>query len=64
MKLTVLQTQPDVGPKHLAKQALQEGADVILVSGGDGTVGAVAGALVDTGEALTDTDVVQLALCS
>jgi diacylglycerol kinase family enzyme len=49
-QLTVAQTKPDVAPEELAKQALKEKADLIIASGGDGTVGAVAGALVGTGE--------------
>jgi diacylglycerol kinase family enzyme len=49
-QLTVAQTKPDVKPEELAKQALKEKADLIIASGGDGTVGAVAGALVGTGE--------------
>jgi diacylglycerol kinase family enzyme len=49
-QLTVAQTKPDVAPEELAKQALKEKADIIIASGGDGTVGAVAGALVGTGE--------------
>lgn len=51
MQLTILQTQRDgPSPQELAKQALKDGADLLIVSGGDGTVGAVAGALVGTGE--------------
>eukprot|EP00879_Flechtneria_rotunda_P000746 GHRR01000866.1.p1 GENE.GHRR01000866.1~~GHRR01000866.1.p1 ORF type:complete len:439 (+),score=116.46 GHRR01000866.1:106-1422(+) len=46
--LTVCQTKPDVGPEVLTKAALKEGADLIIASGGDGTVGAVAGVLVGT----------------
>lgn len=48
-QLTVVQTKPDVQPEELAKQALKEKADLIIASGGDGTVGAVAGVLVGTG---------------
>jgi hypothetical protein len=40
---TVCQTKPDVSAEVLTKQALDEGADLIVASGGDGTVGAVAG---------------------
>ncbi|KAF6255042.1 ATP-NAD kinase-like domain-containing protein [Scenedesmus sp. NREL 46B-D3] len=48
-QLTVVQTKPDVAPEELAKQALKEKADLIIASGGDGTVGAIAGVLVGTG---------------
>jgi diacylglycerol kinase family enzyme len=54
-QLTVVQTKPDIKPEELAKQALQEKADLIIASGGDGTVGAVAGVLVGTGEAASDS---------
>lgn len=48
-QLTVVQTKPDVSPEELAKKALAEKADLVIASGGDGTVGAVAGVLVNTG---------------
>lgn len=44
--------QPDVSPEELAKKALAEKADLVIASGGDGTVGAVAGVLVNTGKTL------------
>lgn len=44
--------QPDVSPEELAKKALAEKADIVIASGGDGTVGAVAGVLVNTGAAV------------
>lgn len=44
--------QPDVSPEELAKKALAEKADLVIASGGDGTVGAVAGVLVNTGAGL------------
>lgn len=34
----------------LARRALDSGADIVIASGGDGTVGAVAGVLINTGE--------------
>ena len=46
-KLTVLETTPDDTADKLAELALAQGADCVIASGGDGTVSAVAGALVD-----------------
>jgi diacylglycerol kinase family enzyme len=37
------QTKPHVSAELLAQQALAEGVDLVVASGGDGTVGAVAG---------------------
>lgn len=46
-KLTVLETTPDDSAGKLAELAIAQGADCVIASGGDGTVSAVAGALVD-----------------
>ncbi|MEL6778486.1 MAG: YegS/Rv2252/BmrU family lipid kinase [Cyanobacteria bacterium J06597_16] len=46
-KLTVIETTPDCSAEALAKQAIAQGADCIIASGGDGTVSTVAGALVN-----------------
>lgn len=50
MDFTSCHSQPDVSPEELAKKALAEKADLVIASGGDGTVGAVAGVLVNTGD--------------
>lgn len=42
-------TEPDVSPEKLTKDAIEAQADLIIASGGDGTVSEVAGALVGTG---------------
>jgi diacylglycerol kinase family enzyme len=42
-QLTMAQTKPHVSAELLAQQALAEGVDLVVASGGDGTVGAVAG---------------------
>ena len=42
-------TEPDVSPERLAKEAIEAQADLIIASGGDGTVSEVAGALIGTG---------------
>ncbi len=44
--LTVLETTPEISAAELSKRAVSEGADCVIASGGDGTVSAVAGALI------------------
>lgn len=46
--LVVYETSPERGAGLLAKQSLQQGADLVIVSGGDGTINAVAGSLMET----------------
>ena len=48
LHLEVHLTSPDIDPQELAVQAISQGADAIIASGGDGTVSAVAGALIGT----------------
>lgn len=48
LKLEVWMTTAEAGADLLARAALQQGFDLILVSGGDGTVSAAAGALIQT----------------
>jgi YegS/Rv2252/BmrU family lipid kinase len=45
-QLAVLETTSDKSASELAKLAVSEGADCVIASGGDGTVSAVAGALI------------------
>ncbi|GBF88835.1 lipid kinase [Raphidocelis subcapitata] len=47
--LRVMLTRPDVHAEQLARAALDDGADLIVASGGDGTIAAVAGALRGSG---------------
>ncbi|KIY99679.1 methylglyoxal synthase [Monoraphidium neglectum] len=42
-------TQPDVHAEALAQRALEQGADLVVASGGDGTIAAVAGVLRGSG---------------
>ncbi|GAB4530838.1 MAG: hypothetical protein Tsb0014_13870 [Pleurocapsa sp.] len=48
LHLEVHLTSPDISPEELAQQAISQDADLIIASGGDGTVSAVAGALIGT----------------
>ena len=48
LHLEVHLTSPDINPRELAEQAIAQGADLIIASGGDGTVSAVAGAVIGT----------------
>ncbi|MDY7012495.1 MAG: methylglyoxal synthase [Cyanobacteriota bacterium] len=48
MKLVVYSTTPEMSPEQLAKDAIAARANLIIASGGDGTVSAVAGALIGT----------------
>ena len=49
LHLEIHLTTPDISPEQLAKEAIAAGADLIIASGGDGTVSAVAGAVISTG---------------
>jgi YegS/Rv2252/BmrU family lipid kinase len=46
--LNIVHTTPDTDVGELAKQALAEGAESVIASGGDGTVSAAAAALIGT----------------
>lgn len=48
LHLEVHLTSLKISPQELAKQAIASGADLIIASGGDGTVSAVAGAVIGT----------------
>ena len=48
LHLEVHLTSPDIDPQELAVQAIAQDADMIIASGGDGTVSAVAGAVIGT----------------
>lgn len=49
LQLEIHYTTPEVNPAELAKAAIAANADLILASGGDGTVSMVAGALIGSG---------------
>lgn len=49
LNLQVRLTTPDLTAEELAQQAVAANADLVIASGGDGTVSAVAGALIGTG---------------
>ncbi|HEY9607872.1 methylglyoxal synthase [Allocoleopsis sp.] len=49
VRLNVHLTTPDVSAEQLAQDAIAKGAELILASGGDGTISAVAGAIFGTG---------------
>jgi YegS/Rv2252/BmrU family lipid kinase len=47
-ELTVYETSAETTAASLTKQAIQQGADLVIASGGDGTLSEVAGALLKT----------------
>lgn len=46
--LTIHTTTPEIDGKTLAEEAIAQGADLVIASGGDGTVSAVSGVVMDT----------------
>ena len=52
VRLNVHLTTPEVSAEQLAQEAIAKGAELILASGGDGTISAVAGAIFGTGISL------------
>ncbi|EKQ66985.1 methylglyoxal synthase [Leptolyngbyaceae cyanobacterium JSC-12] len=49
MSLHIHETTAEINPKSLVREALSQQANLIIASGGDGTISAVAGALIGTG---------------
>lgn len=49
LSLKLHQTTPEAEPEQLVKDAIAANADLVIAAGGDGTVSAVAGALIGTG---------------
>lgn len=49
IRLNIHRTTPELGAEQLAKEAIAQGAELIIASGGDGTVSAVAGEVIGTG---------------
>lgn len=47
--LRIHQTEPDDDLAELTQQAIARNSDLVIASGGDGTVSAIAGALINTG---------------
>lgn len=48
MSLHIHETTIETNPKELVQDVLAQGADLVIASGGDGTISAVAGALIGT----------------
>ncbi len=48
IQVNVILTEPDVSPGQQAREAITAGADLVIASGGDGTVSAVAEAVMRT----------------
>lgn len=49
IRLNVHLTTPELSAEQLAQDAIAQGAELIIASGGDGTISAVAGAVIGTG---------------
>lgn len=48
IQVKVVLTEPEISPAQQAKEAIAQGADLVIASGGDGTVSAVAEAVIQT----------------
>ena len=48
LHLEVHLTSSDIDPRELAEQAIAQDADLLIASGGDGTISSVAGAVINT----------------
>jgi methylglyoxal synthase len=49
IRVNVHLTTPEISAEQLTQEAIAQGAELIIASGGDGTVSAVAGAVIGTG---------------